>query len=196
VAHGALHIIGDPLDKVPWSLSVLHKHPARRGKEHFTPAVPPHWFPQLGLPSCILHHDHLTTPPWQTAQVRCLVSTCTLSICSSTSLVLMRPPEHGGGREVAPVAGVRGAHHVRGVPHLLRELGDGERAVVLRALRREGRKAHHEEVQAREGDEVSPPACAGRCSAAPGSAGSTSPPTSWPRSGGSGPRPAQHQAPQ
>ena len=56
--------------------------------------------------------------------------------------------------EVAAVAGVGGRHHVLGVEHLLGQLGDGERAVLLRAARRERREADHEEVQAREGDHV------------------------------------------
>jgi len=38
--------------------------------------------------------------------------------------------------------------------HWLRELGHGERAVLLRAAGRERRKADHEEVQARERDQV------------------------------------------
>merc|ERR1711934_1213524 len=61
---------------------------------------------------------------------------------------------HDGAREVAAVARVGGAHHVLGVEALLRELGHGERAVLLRAARRERREADHEEVQARERDHV------------------------------------------
>ena len=38
--------------------------------------------------------------------------------------------------------------------HLLGELGDGERTVLLRATRRERREADHEEVEARERDHV------------------------------------------
>eukprot|EP00760_Papus_ankaliazontas_P025007 PhM_4_TR2455/c1_g1_i1/m.64634 len=62
--------------------------------------------------------------------------------------------EEGGRRQVAAVAGVGGAHHVLGVEHLLRELGHGERAVLLGAAGREGGEADHEEVQTGEGDEV------------------------------------------
>mmetsp|Transcript_31309 Transcript_31309/g.79466 ORF Transcript_31309/g.79466 Transcript_31309/m.79466 type:complete len:502 (-) Transcript_31309:80-1585(-) len=62
--------------------------------------------------------------------------------------------EHGGGGEVAAVAGVSGAHHVLGVEHLLGELGHREGAVLLRATRREGREANHEEVETGEGHDV------------------------------------------
>mmetsp|Transcript_11881 Transcript_11881/g.30750 ORF Transcript_11881/g.30750 Transcript_11881/m.30750 type:complete len:467 (-) Transcript_11881:15-1415(-) len=62
--------------------------------------------------------------------------------------------EERARREVAAVARVGGGHHVLGVEHLLRELRHGERAVLLRATRRERREADHEEVEAREGDHV------------------------------------------
>ncbi len=52
------------------------------------------------------------------------------------------------------MAGVCCAHHVLGVPHLLRELGHREGAVLLAAAGGEWRKADHEEVQAGEGDQV------------------------------------------
>ena len=41
----------------------------------------------------------------------------TLSICSSTSLVDMRPRNSSAGGEVPAVARVGGAHHVLGVEH-------------------------------------------------------------------------------
>ena len=62
--------------------------------------------------------------------------------------------EEGGGGEVAAVAGIGGAHHVFGVPHLLSELRDGQGAVLLAAAGGEGGEAHHEEVQAGEWDQV------------------------------------------
>ena len=52
------------------------------------------------------------------------------------------------------MAGISGAHHVFGVPHLLRQLGHAEGAVLLGAARREWREADHEEVEARERDQV------------------------------------------
>ena len=52
------------------------------------------------------------------------------------------------------MARVGGGHHVLGVEHLLGQLRHGERAVLLRATRRERREADHEEVEAREGDHV------------------------------------------
>jgi len=62
--------------------------------------------------------------------------------------------EHALRGQLAPVAGVGSAHHVLGVEALLRELGHGERAVLLRSARGEGREADHEEVQPGEGDQV------------------------------------------
>ena len=62
--------------------------------------------------------------------------------------------EQGRGGEVAAVAGVRRAHHVLGVPHLLRQLGHAECAVLLAAAARQRRETDHEEVQARKGDQV------------------------------------------
>mmetsp|Transcript_43691 Transcript_43691/g.64125 ORF Transcript_43691/g.64125 Transcript_43691/m.64125 type:complete len:246 (+) Transcript_43691:285-1022(+) len=62
--------------------------------------------------------------------------------------------EHGGGSEVATVAGVGSAHHVLCVEHLLGELGHGQCAVLLRATRGQGREANHEEMETREGHNV------------------------------------------
>merc|ERR1711970_380356 len=62
--------------------------------------------------------------------------------------------EEGGAREVATVTGVGGAHHVLGVEHLLGELGNGERTVLLGAAGGEGGEPGEEEVEAGEGDEV------------------------------------------
>lgn len=52
------------------------------------------------------------------------------------------------------MAGVSGAHHVLGVPHLLCELRDGEGTVELGATGGQGCKTNHEEVEAWEGDEI------------------------------------------
>jgi hypothetical protein len=62
--------------------------------------------------------------------------------------------EHSGGGEVTAVTGVRGAHHVLGVEHLLSQLGHSEGAVLLRTTRSEGSETNHEEVETGEGDEV------------------------------------------
>ena len=52
------------------------------------------------------------------------------------------------------VTRITGSHHVLGVEHLLSELRDGERPVLLAAARSEGSKSGHEEVEAREGHHV------------------------------------------
>ena len=52
------------------------------------------------------------------------------------------------------MAWVGGAHHVLGVPHLLCQLRHRQRAVLLAAARGQRGEAHHEEVQAGEGDQV------------------------------------------
>ena len=52
------------------------------------------------------------------------------------------------------MARVGRAHHVLGVPHLLCQLRHGQRAVLLAAAAGQRREADHEEVQAREGDQV------------------------------------------
>merc|ERR1711934_295336 len=58
--------------------------------------------------------------------------------------------EDGGDGEVPAVTGVAGGHHVLGVEHLLSELGDGERTVLLGSAAGERRKTRHEEVKTRE----------------------------------------------
>ncbi len=62
--------------------------------------------------------------------------------------------EERRGGEVTAMARIGGTHHVLGVPHLLRKLGDGERAVLLGAAGGEGGEADHKEVETGEGDEV------------------------------------------
>jgi len=62
--------------------------------------------------------------------------------------------EEERGSEVASVAGVSSAHHVLGIPNLLGDLGNGEGTVLLGSTAGEGGKADHEEVEAREGDQV------------------------------------------
>ena len=52
------------------------------------------------------------------------------------------------------MAGICSTHHVLRIPHLLRQLGDRERAVLLGASSREGGKAHHEKMKSRKGDQV------------------------------------------
>jgi len=58
--------------------------------------------------------------------------------------------EYAGGRQVPAVARVARGHHVLGVEHLLHQLGDGERAVLLATAGRERREPGDEKVQARE----------------------------------------------
>jgi len=62
--------------------------------------------------------------------------------------------EHGGSGKVSSVSGVRSAHHVLGVEHLLGELGDGESSVLLGSSGGEGGESDHEEVESGEGDKV------------------------------------------
>mmetsp|Transcript_22884 Transcript_22884/g.55104 ORF Transcript_22884/g.55104 Transcript_22884/m.55104 type:complete len:396 (+) Transcript_22884:212-1399(+) len=64
------------------------------------------------------------------------------------------PTEQSARREVAAVAGIGGGHHVLGIKHLLRQLGHGQGAVLLRAARRERGEADHEEVEAGERNHV------------------------------------------
>merc|ERR1719267_182558 len=62
--------------------------------------------------------------------------------------------EEGGAGEVAAVTRIGGAHHVLGVEHLLGELRDGERTVLLGAAGGERSEPSEEEVQTWEWDEV------------------------------------------
>merc|ERR1719267_262364 len=62
--------------------------------------------------------------------------------------------EEGGAGEVTAVTRIGGAHHVLGVEHLLGELRDGERTVLLGATGGERGEPSEEEVEAREWDEV------------------------------------------
>lgn len=52
------------------------------------------------------------------------------------------------------MARISSTHHVFGIPHLLCELRDGERTVLLRATSSQGCKTNHEEVESWERDEV------------------------------------------
>lgn len=62
--------------------------------------------------------------------------------------------EESTSREVTAVSGVGGAHHIFCVEHLLRQLGDGKRTVLLRAAAGQRSEANQEEMQTREGNQV------------------------------------------
>merc|ERR1719272_822913 len=64
------------------------------------------------------------------------------------------PSEECRCGQVAAVTRVRRAHHVLGIKHLLSELRDCQCTVLLGSARCEWSEAGHEEVQARERDEV------------------------------------------
>ena len=50
------------------------------------------------------------------------------------------------------VTGITGSHHVLGIEHLLGELRDGERTVLLGSTGSEGSKSGHEKVKTGEGN--------------------------------------------
>lgn len=52
------------------------------------------------------------------------------------------------------MSGIAGGHHVFSVEHLLRQLRDAQRAVLLAAAGREWSEARHEEMQTRERNHV------------------------------------------
>ena len=52
------------------------------------------------------------------------------------------------------MAGVAGSHHVLGIKHLLRELGNGQSSVLLGASAGERGEAGHEEMETGEGNHV------------------------------------------
>ena len=54
--------------------------------------------------------------------------------------------------EVTTVPGVGGSHHVLRIEHLLRQLRDGDSAVLLAAASSKGSETGHEEVKTREGN--------------------------------------------
>ena len=62
--------------------------------------------------------------------------------------------EDSGGSEVSSVSGVRCAHHVLGVEHLLSELRDGEGSVLLGSSGGQRSESNHEEVETDEGNQV------------------------------------------
>jgi len=62
--------------------------------------------------------------------------------------------EHSGGGKVSTVSGIRSAHHVLGIEHLLGEFRDGEGSVLLRSSGGQGGETNHEEMESGEGDQV------------------------------------------
>merc|ERR1712005_97725 len=61
--------------------------------------------------------------------------------------------EEGGASEVATVTRIGGTHHVLGIEHLLGELGNSERTVLLGSTGGQWSEAGEEEVETGEWDE-------------------------------------------
>lgn len=62
--------------------------------------------------------------------------------------------QNGRARQITAVTEVRGSHHVLGVEHLLRQLGNGDSTERVSAAAGQGSEADHEEVETREGHHV------------------------------------------
>ena len=60
--------------------------------------------------------------------------------------------EDGSNGEVATMPRVRGSHHVLGIEHLLRELGNGDSTVLLATAGSQRGETGHEEVETGEGN--------------------------------------------
>merc|ERR1719469_882078 len=63
-------------------------------------------------------------------------------------------PEQASCCQIAAMAGIGGAHHVLRVEHLLCQLRHGQRSVLLRSTRCQWCETRHEEVEARERNEI------------------------------------------
>jgi len=62
--------------------------------------------------------------------------------------------EHSRSGKVSTVSGVRSAHHVLGIEHLLGEFRDGEGSVLLRSSGSQRSETNHEEVKSWERNQV------------------------------------------
>merc|ERR1711884_823601 len=62
--------------------------------------------------------------------------------------------EQGGCSQIADIAGVSSTHQDFRIEHLLSQLWDGQRTVLLRSARRQRCEPRHEEVETWEGDQV------------------------------------------
>ena len=79
---------------------------------------------------------------------------CTLSICSSTSLVDMRPRNMQHAVKVTSVTWVRSAHHVLSIELLLGQFWHSQCTVLLGTTGGQWSETDHEEVQTWEWDHV------------------------------------------